>query len=73
MEPLISVGAMCLLSAKNVDISLTIFLSCVFPKISAVHTQKGPLYEYYHVLSTVNSRGEGGCTAIYGLYGYVPL
>ena len=22
-----------------------------FPKISALHTQKGPLYQYYHVLS----------------------
>ena len=51
MEPLIIVLGSCACFPRDVDISLTVFLSCFFPKISAVHTQKGPLYEYYHVLS----------------------
>ena len=34
---------------ENVDISLTVFLLCFLPKISAVHLRKGPSYEQHHV------------------------
>ena len=42
---IISVGVMCLLSAKNVDISLTVFLSCFFfpQNIRTTYTERAPL------------------------------
>ena len=53
MEPYYSVGVMCLLSTKNVDISVTVLLLCFFPKLIAVDLRKGPFYEYPGMSTTM--------------------